>query len=59
MKRKLDKKGFTTLVASLFILKKDNPKDGKEVRNEKAEFKRIPEGGFFYADMENCDDRHP
>jgi len=45
--KKLDKKGFTTLVANLFILKKDNPKDGKEVRNEKAEFKRIPEGGFF------------
>lgn len=43
----LDKKGFTTFAANLFVLKKDNPKKGKEIRKEKAEFTRIPEGGFF------------
>ncbi len=45
--RELDKKSFTTLAANLFILKKDNPKKGQEVRKEKAAFTRIAEGGFF------------
>ena len=45
--KKLDKKGVTTLFANLFVLKKDNPKKGEELQKEQAEFKRIPEGGFF------------
>ena len=43
----LDKKGFTTFVANLFVLKKDNPKDGKPPRKEAASFTRNPQGGFF------------
>jgi len=43
----LDKKGFTTFVANLFVLKKDNPKDGKPARKEAATFTRNPHGGFF------------
>ena len=43
----LDKKGFTTLVANLFVLKKSNPKGDDASRREQASFKRIPEGGFF------------
>jgi hypothetical protein len=45
--KQLDKKGFTTFFANTFILKKDNPKGGEEPRKAQAEFKRIPEGGFF------------
>ncbi|MES2881007.1 MAG: hypothetical protein V4676_02575 [Bacteroidota bacterium] len=43
----LDKKGFTTLVANLFVLKKNNPVKGPDARREDAEFVRLPEGGFF------------
>ncbi len=43
----LDKKGFTTLMANLFVLKKNNPEKGKKPRRVTAEFVRIPEGGFF------------
>lgn len=43
----LDKKGFTTLMANLFVLKKNNPEKGQEARRATAEFMRIPEGGFF------------
>lgn len=45
--KQLDKKGITTFFANTFVLKKDNPKRGEEPRKEQAEFKRIPEGGFF------------
>jgi len=45
--KELDKKGVTTLFANMFVLKKDNPKKGEELQKELAEFKRIPEGGFF------------
>ena len=45
--KELDKKGVTSLVANAFVLKKDNPKEGEESRKVQAEFKRIPEGGFF------------
>jgi len=34
-------------VANAFVLKKDNPKEGEEIRKVQAAFKRIPEGGFF------------
>jgi hypothetical protein len=43
----LDKKSVTTFLANLFVLKKNNPKEGKEARREQAAFTRIPEGGFF------------
>lgn len=43
---KLDKKGVTSLLANLFVLKKDNPKNGKETRAEQATFKRDATGGF-------------
>ena len=43
----LDKKGVTSFLANTFLLKKDNPKAGNAVRTTQAEFKRIPEGGFF------------
>ncbi|TMI62042.1 MAG: hypothetical protein E6H07_17415 [Bacteroidetes bacterium] len=45
--KELDKKGVTSLVANAFVLKKDNPKEGEEIRKVQAAFKRIPEGGFF------------
>lgn len=45
--KKLDKKGVTTLFTNLFVLKKDNPKKGEELKKEQASFRRIPEGGFF------------
>src|SRR5215216_5496564 len=45
--KQLDKKGFTTFFANALVLKKDNPKEGAEPRKVQAEFKRIPEGGFF------------
>ena len=45
--KELDKKGVTTLFANMFVLKKDNPKEGDEPRKEQVQFKRIPEGGFF------------
>jgi hypothetical protein len=43
----LDKKSVTSFLANTFVLKKDNPKEGEEPRKVQAEFKRIPEGGFF------------
>jgi len=43
----LDKKGFTTFVANLFVLKNSNPKGDKPPRKEQASFMRIQEGGFF------------
>jgi hypothetical protein len=43
----LDKKGVTTFLANLFVLKKNNPQEGKDARREQASFTRIPEGGFF------------
>jgi hypothetical protein len=46
-KTALDKKDVTSFVANLFVLKKDNPKDGKPPRIEQAQFKRDPEGGFM------------
>jgi hypothetical protein len=46
-KAALDKKDFTSFVANLFVLKKDNPKEGKPPRTEQAYFKRDPEGGFM------------
>lgn len=46
-KAALDKKDVTSFIANAFVLKKNNPKKGEEPRKETAEFKRIPEGGFF------------
>ena len=46
-KKELDKKDLTSTVANLFVLKKDNPRGDNKPRREKAEFKRIAEGGFF------------
>jgi len=46
-KSALDKKDVTSLLANLFVLKKDNPKDGKAPRVAQAQFKRDPEGGFM------------
>lgn len=43
----LDKKDVTSLFANLFVIKNDNPKNGKEARVEKASFQRDPNGGFF------------
>lgn len=43
----LDKKDVTSFIANLFVLKKDNPKEGKTPRKEQAAFKRDPEGGFM------------
>ena len=44
----LDKKDFTSLLANLVVLKKDNPKEGASPRMETADFEHIPGGGFFY-----------
>jgi hypothetical protein len=46
-KSALDKKDVTSLLANLFVLKKDNPKEGKAPRVAQAQFKRDPEGGFM------------
>jgi hypothetical protein len=46
-KKELDKKDVTTFVANSFVLKQNNPAANDDPRREKAEFKRIPEGGFF------------
>jgi len=46
-KSALDKKDVTSFIANLFVLKKDNPKEGKAPRVEQAQFKRDPEGGFM------------
>jgi hypothetical protein len=43
----LDKKDVTTFLANVFVLKKDNPGKGQAPRQELAEFKRDPNGGFF------------
>lgn len=45
-KTALDKKDVTSFMANLFVLKKDNPKNGKAPRTEQASFKRDPTGGF-------------
>ncbi|HEU4903773.1 MAG TPA: hypothetical protein VFT06_13300 [Flavisolibacter sp.] len=42
----LDKKDVTSFLANL-VLKKDNPKDGKAPRQEQAQFRRDPNGGFM------------
>jgi hypothetical protein len=46
-KKELDKKDVTTFVANNFVLKENNPAANDHPRREKAEFKRIPDGGFF------------
>ena len=46
-KKKLDKKDVTTFIANNFVLKENNPASNDDPREEKAEFKRIPDGGFF------------
>ena len=46
-KKKLDKKDVTTFLANNFVLKENNPASNDDPREEKAEFKRIPDGGFF------------
>lgn len=46
-KTALDKKDVTSFLANTFVLKKDNPKEGRAPRRESASFTRIPEGGFF------------
>lgn len=46
-KKALDKKDVTTFLANLFVIKNDNPKEGKEPRRETASFQRDPNGGFF------------
>ncbi len=46
-KSTLDKKDATTFLSNRFVLKKNNPKGNGKPRKETAEFKRIPEGGFF------------
>ena len=43
----MDKKDVTTFLANVFVLKKDNPRNGQAPRQEMAEFKRDPNGGFF------------
>lgn len=45
-KTALDKKDVTTFLANLFVLKKDNPKNGKAPQTEQAKFTRDPTGGF-------------
>ena len=45
-KTNLDKKNVTSLFANLFVLKKENPKNGKAPRTEQGSFKRDPTGGF-------------
>ena len=46
-KASLDKKDVTSFLANLVVLKKDNPKDGKAPRQEQAQFRRDPNGGFM------------
>lgn len=46
-KASLDKKDVTSFLANLVVLKKDNPKDGKAPRQEQAQFRRDPTGGFM------------
>lgn len=43
----LKKRGLLSLVANLFVIKKDNPINGKPLRVEKAAFKRDPNKSFF------------
>ena len=43
----LNKKHITSFIANAFVLKKNNPRKEEALRKETAEFKRIPEGGFF------------
>jgi hypothetical protein len=43
----LDKKDVTSFVANLFVLKKDNPKEGEAPRTAQAQFNRDPNGGFM------------
>lgn len=43
----LKKRGLLSMVANLFIIKKDNPIYGKPLRVEKAAFKRDPNKSFF------------
>jgi hypothetical protein len=46
-KASLDKKDVTSFIANTLVLKKDNPKESKEPRKEKATFRRMPEAGFI------------
>lgn len=43
----LDKKGMMGLLANMFVIKNDNPKNGEGVRTPGAGFQRDPQAGFF------------